>query len=282
MKRVTFMTLLVSMAVRASSQTAPCCHSADAVSDFAALGGREDFRAAHENPLPYHYQGTAGTAVTFDAPDGTPAHGFLFKAKEASNKYLLVYQEWYGLNDYIKKESEKLYNDLQGKVNVLAVDMYDQKVANNREEAAKFMQQASRERLQAITQGAIKYVGASAQIASLGWCFGGGLALQSGLLAGPQNVGVVMYYGMPEKDVEKLKSLHGPVLGIFANKDKGITPQIVEEFEKNMKAAGKTLTVKRYDAEHAFANPSNPIYNSEAAADAYKHTLAFLKRIFKV
>ncbi|CAL1517048.1 dienelactone hydrolase family protein [Chitinophaga sp. MM2321] len=279
MKKLSFLFLSLGIAMGATAQTAPCCHT-DAVTEFAGLASREDFRMAHKDPLPYVYQGTAGESITFNTTDGNPAHGFLFKAKKTTDKYLFVYQEWYGLNDYIKKESEKFYNDLGGEVNVLALDMYDQKVATNREDAGKLMQGASRERLTAIMKGALTYAGTSAKIATVGWCFGGGLSLQSGLLNGAQNIGDIMYYGMPEKDVEKLKTLNAPVLGFFANKDKGITPQVVDEFEKNMKAAGKTLTVKRYDADHGFANPSNPIYNSEATKDAYTHAVAFLKKQF--
>lgn len=273
------MTSLLFMAVSAFAQTAPCCHT-DAVAEFASLTSREDFRMAHKDPLPYSYQGNIGTAVTFDAPDGTPAHGFLFKAKVPSDQYLFVYQEWYGLNGYIKKQSEKLYTDLGGKVNVLAVDLYDQKIATNREDAAKLVQSVSGKRLKAIIQGAIGYAGKSAKIASVGWCFGGGLSLQSGLQEGAQNVGVVMYYGMPEKELTALRTLQAPVLGIFANRDKGITPAIVDEFQKNMQAAGKTLTVKRYDADHGFANPSNPVFDSVATEDAYGETVRFLKTAF--
>lgn len=279
MKKLSFVTGLLFMAVRAFTQTAPCCHT-DAVSEFAALTSQEDFRMIHQDPLPYTYQGTTGAAVTFNTPDGTPGYGFLFKAKEVTDKYLFVYQEWYGLNDYIKKQSEKLYNDLGGKVNVLAVDLYDQKIATNREEASKLVQRVSGKRLKTIIQGAINYAGKSAKIASIGWCFGGGLSLQSGLLEGSQNIGIIMYYGMPEKDLNELRTLQAPVLGIFANKDKGITPAVVTEFEKNMQTAGKTLTVKRYDADHGFANPSNPIFDSAATEDAYGHVLAFLKGVF--
>jgi len=46
-----------------------------------------------------------------------------------------VFQEWWGLNDNIKREAETLYNDL-GNVNVIALDMYDGKVATAREDAA--------------------------------------------------------------------------------------------------------------------------------------------------
>jgi carboxymethylenebutenolidase len=48
-----------------------------------------------------------------------------------------------------------------------------------------------------------------------------------------------------------------------------------------MAAAGKKLTIKEYDADHAFANPSNPKHNKEAAADAYKNSIEFLKARLK-
>jgi carboxymethylenebutenolidase len=51
----------------------------------------------------------------------------------------------------------------------------------------------------------------------------------------------------------------------------------VNDFEKNMKEAGKNLSVKRYEAGHGFANPSNPSFNAAATEDAYAKAIAFLK-----
>ena len=45
-----------------------------------------------------------------------------------------------------------------------------------------------------------------------------------------------------------------------------------------MKKAVKKLSVHTYDADHAFANPSNPKHDVAATADAHKRTIAFLKR----
>ncbi|HTA27613.1 MAG TPA: dienelactone hydrolase family protein, partial [Bacteroidia bacterium] len=108
------------------------------------------------------------------------------------------------------------------------------------------------------------------------WCFGGGYSLQAAILAGKQAAGCVMYYGMPETDMAKLKTLHCEVLGLFANKDKWINPDVVKTFQDNMKKAGKKLTVKSYDADHAFANPSNPHYDGPSTSDANKMALEFI------
>lgn len=266
--------LVVEKPQPVSENTIPLCHGTP--NSMALLAANPAFQQLHANPLPYTYRGM-GEPVSFSTPDGKNANGFLLKPKKASTKWLLVYQEWWGLNEYIKQESEKLFNDL-GDVNVLAVDMYDGKVAAERAEAAKLVQSASKERLGSIMQGAINYAGANASLASIGWCFGGSLSLQSALLAGKQAKGCVMYYGRPETDVATLKSLQTDVLGIFGKRDKGIPPTTVAAFADAMKKAGKTLILHEYDADHAFANPSNPVYDKAATADAYAHTLAYLKK----
>ncbi len=251
----------------------PLCHTQP--NDMSAMAADPAFQRLHEAPLPFTYMG-AGEMIKFSTPDGQSANGFLLKAKKPSNKWLLVYQEWWGLNDNIKLQAETFYNDLKD-VNVLAVDMYDGKVATEPAEAGKLMQSASKDRLTSIQKGAIAYAGPKAEFASVGWCFGGMLSLQSALLEGKQAKGCVMYYGRPEQDVEKLKTLNTDVLGFFGSQDKGITPESVKQFEENMQKAGEKVTVKMYDAGHGFANPSNPIYNKEAAADAYKLALTYLK-----
>ena len=254
--------------------TIPLCHGT--ATDMADFAGNPAFVAIHANPLPFTHQSATGEMVKFDAPDGKTASGFLLKAKKPSNKWLLVYQEWWGLNDYVKAEAEKLYGDLAN-VNVLAVDMYDGTVATKREEAAKLMQGADKARLASIMKAAIAYAGPKADIASVGWCFGGGLSLQSAMLAGKQAKGCVMFYGFPEMDVEKLKTLNTDVLGLFASQDGYISPKVVGQFEENMKKAGEKVEVKMYEADHAFANPSNPKFDKVATEDAYKRTLGYLK-----
>ena len=254
----------------------PLCVTSD--HDMAMMGTDAHFISLHEAPLPYHYAGK-GEMITFPTSDGKTASGFFLKSAKKSDKWLLVYQEWWGLNDHIKKEAETYYNDL-GDVNVLALDMYDGQVGTTPQEAGKIMQSTPKERLEAITKGALTYVGSKAKIASVGWCFGGMLSLQSALAESKQAVGCVMYYGRPELDVEKLKSLNVDVLGIFGSQDTGIPPATVAKFEESMKAAGKQVTIKMYDAVHGFANPSNPKHDPVATADAYKNSIGYLKKKF--
>jgi len=250
------------------------CHT-PATEEFAEFAKDKDFLNAHKDPIPFTYNSEAGEAITFDTPDGKKGNAIFLKSEKSSDKYLFVIHEWYGLNDYIKQTAEKLYNDLEN-VNVIALDMYDGKVADNSKDAGKYMQGMKTERGEAIIKGAMNFVGKEAKIYTIGWCFGGGWSLQASLLVGDQAAGCVIYYGMPVKDVERLKTLKTDVLGIWAANEGWINPKVVAEFEANMKKAGKDLNSNSYDAGHGFSNPSNPVYDPTSSASAYAKTLLFL------
>jgi carboxymethylenebutenolidase len=277
MKRTFILLLALFTGASAFAQSKmACCANPSATQKFAMLASDKKFVLSHPIPKKFHFQSTIGKATTYKCADGKDADAFVFMAKKKTNNYLLVVHEWWGLNDWIKKVSEQLYNDL-GDVNIIDLDLYDGQVATTREDAGKFMQGVKEDRAKAIINGAIAYAGPNARIATIGWCFGGGWSLQTALLAGKQAIACVMYYGMPEQDVNKLKTLNCDVLGNFAAKDGWINPKVVAKFQDDMKAAGKNVTVHEFDADHGFANPSNPIYNSAATTEAYGYTLAFLK-----
>ena len=234
------------------------------------------FASLHITPKMVDPSDLVGTMISFDAADGNKANAYFIPAKKKSNKWLIVIQEWWGLNNQIKMEADQYYKDL-GDMNVIAVDMYDGKVAATPDSAMKLMRGADMNRMTAIVQGAIKHAGAKASIYSVGWCFGGMWSLQTAILAGPQAKGSVMYYGRPETNMEKLKSIQCDIIGFFGNKDQSPSPAMVNAFEQNMKDAGKNLSVNRYDAGHGFANPSNPSFNAAAKTDSYAKAISFLK-----
>ncbi|TAE69474.1 MAG: dienelactone hydrolase family protein [Bacteroidetes bacterium] len=266
----------------AQTKNKACCdEDEETTAQFASLTKDLAFMNAHENPEKCTKKIKGGENITFKTADGKDGSGVLWKATKPSQKYLVVIHEWWGLNDHIKAEAEKFYNDLKDKnINVVAIDLYDGNIATTREEAGKLMGENKAERSKAILEGFFAYTGKKAKIATIGWCFGGGWSLQASLLAQKQAVGCIIYYGMPEKDKEKLKNLKAEVLGIFASQEKWINTKVVNQFEMDLKELKKKNTIKSFDAEHAFANPSNPKYNKEFAEQAYQMSLNFLKKKF--
>ncbi len=261
------------------AQKKSCCTQSSTES-FAQLSADENFAASHMAPLPFTFESSKGKMVYVKCANGPAAHAFEVKSAEPSNKWIFVFHEWWGLNDYIKREAEKLSVEIPG-VNILAIDLYDGIVETTPEEAQNTMGKMKDERSRMIINSFIKSVGSKAKIATLGWCMGGGWSLQASLMAGSKAKACVMYYGMPETDPEKISKLSPDVLGIFALKDNWITPEVVNKFKLLMESKSKKLIVKNYEAVHAFANPSNPNYNEELAADAHKNAVDFLKERLK-
>ncbi len=252
------------------------CFNGDVREQFRQEASTMAFANMHETPNYYRLADPTGKPITFTAADGSTAMGYEIKSAKKSNKWIFVIQEWWGLNDYIKRESETLAKELDN-VNVIALDMYDGKVAATADSAMKYVQAAKTERLENIIKGAIAHAGADAKIYTIGWCFGGMWSLQASLLAGKQAAGCVMFYGRPENNIEKLKTLNCDVVGFFGNKDRSPSPEVVNKFEADMQAAGKKLTTHKYDANHGFANPSNPSFDKAATEDAHAKAIAFFK-----
>jgi carboxymethylenebutenolidase len=238
------------------------------------------FAALHPYPKKIVFDNPLGNMVQFKALDGSMAQAYFIKAKKKTNKWLFVIQEWWGLNNNIKNEADKFSKEL-GDVNILALDMYDGKVAATPDSAMVYMRNAKADRLEAIVKAGLAYAGNEAKIYTVGWCFGGGWSLQSTILAGKQAAGCVMYYGRPETDIQKLKSINCDVIGFFGTKDQSIKIEFVDAFEKNLKETGKNVSIYKYEAGHGFANPSNPSFNKEATEDAHTKTIAFLKERMK-
>jgi carboxymethylenebutenolidase len=270
------------------SETISCCPTTDDAKDgstdasFMAVASTKEFGNLHEDPLPFELEEQLGSMTMFNCKDGNPGQAYSIQAKTKTNKYLIVIQEWWGLNDHIKQEAERFYNALDGKVNVLAVDLYDGKVAATVDSAQKLIKAAlSSNRKETILQGALDYAGKGAQVYTVGWCFGGMMSLQTAIMGGDKMKACVMYYGTPEKDNAKIAMIKCDVFGIFGTQDKSIPNEAVDKFAADMKAAGKSFSLQRYDAGHAFANPSNPGYSKEFGDDAFGKSVAFLKAHMK-
>lgn len=274
MKKTFFSFLAILISGIAMAQKS-CCMKPNATETFAMLSEDRNFVLSHLDPLPYKLKEESGTMISFKTTDGKEGYAYEIKAKTKANKYIFIIHEWWGLNDYIKKESERIYTELKD-VNVIALDLYDKKVATTRDSAGKYMNEVKMVRAEAIIKGALAYAGKNAEIATIGWCFGGGWSMQASIIAGKQSKACVMYYGMPEENSSQLKKLNAPVLFIWPQQDKWINKEVVEKMKVNMNKSNKSVEVISYNADHAFANPSNPKYSKEFADDAFNHSMKFI------
>jgi carboxymethylenebutenolidase len=198
---------------------------------------------------------------------------------------VVVIQEWWGLNDWVKDQARRLAKD--GYV-ALAVDLYRGKVATKQEDAHQYMMGLPDERAAADLAGAFATLAARAdvkkdRIGSIGWCMGGKWSLRVAMNE-PTLAAAVVYYGAMPTKPEEIARIKAPVLGNFGGDDQGPAPDQVKAFEAAMKAAGKNVDLKIYEgAGHAFANVNNPWggYREAAAQDAGARSSAFLAKYLK-
>lgn len=230
--------------------------------------------------------------------DGVELKGFVVYDENMKEKRpaVLVVPEWWGLNNYVKSRARQIAS--LGYI-AMAVDIFGNgKIATNPTEAqaltTPFYQhpEMEKKRLDAAIQRIKQYPQtADKKIAAIGYCFGGGVALNSAKLGSPLE-GVVSFHGTlagvpPQKDLLKAKILvcHGAEDKLNSQKD-------VQTFKHQMDSVGADYIFKTYpNAEHAFTNPDAtkvgkqyniPIaYNAEADKNSWNDMKQFLNNLFK-
>lgn len=225
-----------------------------------------------------------GKPVTYKSGDETVNAVLYTPQGKGPFPALVVIHEWWGLNDWVKEEASKLAD--QGYV-ALAIDLYRGKVATTPDEAHQIMRGVPEDRANRDLLAASAFLGAQKnvdpkRIGSIGWCMGGGYALNLAV-ADPKLKVAVINYGHLAADDATLKKINADILGIFGGQDKGITPDDVKKFESQMKALGKPVDIHIFpDAGHGFENPNNKqAYRADDTAEAWKLTTAFLAKNLK-
>jgi carboxymethylenebutenolidase len=225
-----------------------------------------------------------GKAVTYQS--GSEAISGILYTPQGNGPFpaLVVIHEWWGLNDWVKDQASKLAD--QGYV-ALAIDLYRGKVATNPDEAHQIMRGVPEDRANRDLLAAAAYLRSQknvdpARVGDIGWCMGGGYALDLAILD-PKLKAAVINYGHLASDEATLKKINAAILGIFGGEDKGIPPADVNKFGSQLKAMGKVVEIHIFpEAGHAFENPNNKQgYRAEDAAEAWKLTTAFLAKYLK-
>jgi dienelactone hydrolase len=235
--------------------------------------------------------------ITFVA-DGATLSGFVAYDSDVKGRRpaVLVVPEWWGLNDYVKNRARQLAS--LGYI-AMAIDMYGNgKVAADPKEAQELTgpfyknPQLGKIRLDAAIKRIKEYPQSdAAQVAAIGYCFGGTVVLNSAKL-GANLKGVVSFHGGLAGVPASKNLLRAKLLVCHGGNDKFVTQHDLDIFRHQMDSIGASYTVKVYaNATHAFTNPdataigkkyNMPIeYNAEADKNSWNDMKAFFGGLFK-
>ena len=199
--------------------------------------------------------------ITYSAA-GQNLEGYLAydAAISAPRPGIVVFGEWWGLNDFAKGRARKLA--ALGYV-ALAGDVYgDGKVASGADEAGALMQGlfADMNVLSARVTAALETVRSQAQtdagrLGAMGYCLGGALSLHAARL-GLDVSGVVSFHGTLGKTHEaKPGDIKARVLVLHAADDEFISAEELAGFHEEMSALAVDCEFVSYPgALHAFTN----------------------------
>ncbi len=230
--------------------------------------------------------------------DGATMNGFVVYelTDDMKRPAVLVVPEWWGLVEYPKMRAREL-----AKLGyfAMAIDVFGiGKTADNPDSAGKYASvfyqdpKKAKSRIDAAIAKIKSYPQVdTTKIAGIGYCFGGGVLLNTVRLGDELN-GVVSFHGSllgtpANKDLLKSKILvcHGGADPFVPEKD-------VNQFKKQMDSIGADYTFKVYpEATHAFTNPAAtetgkkfniPIaYNAAADTASWNDMKAFFATLFK-
>lgn len=239
-----------------------------------------------------------GREISYSA-NGTTLKGYIAydDALKGKRPGILVIHEWWGHNEYARRRARMFAE--QG-YTALALDMYgDGKQAHHPDDAQKFAAEVSKNmklakaRFDAALDLLRKEPNVDADnIAAVGYCFGGSVALNMARIGEPLKAVLSFHGGLGTAlpgEAGRIKAR----IASFSGEDDPIIPAAqVTAFRQEMDKAGVIYKVVTYpDARHAFTNPDAdkygkkfklPLaYNEAADKASWKAGLAFLADAFK-
>ena len=219
-----------------------------------------------------------GAMVRFPA-NGTTGGTHLATPDSGSGPGVIVIQEWWGLVDHIK--------DLAGRFAgagfaALEPDFHDGRTTTSPDEAGKLMMALEIDEAEKHLRGAVDYLLARSEVSgdrvgTVGFCLGGQLSLYAAC-ANSQVGACVDFYGIHPNVTPDLTSLQAPVLGLFAESDEIVTPQVARA--RDLRAAGKQVEITIFEgADYAFFNDTRrEVYDESYANQCWELMMTFFER----
>jgi carboxymethylenebutenolidase len=237
--------------------------------------------------LPAALLGTAppprGETVAYDEGDPAAAGYLVVPDGEGPHPAVILIHEWNGLNDRVRQVADALADE--GYV-ALAADLYSGRTGSTREENRALVTEVRGRPEHVISNldAAQRFLRSredvAGRVATMGWCFGGGVAL-SYALGGERHEGTAIFYGSLVTDPDSLAALDHEVYGTFAEQDGGIPPEQVAGFVEALRQAGVANDIHVYDdVGHGFWLwvDQDPETRREPALDAWRRLKAYLGR----
>jgi len=215
-------------------------------------------------------------------PANTATRGYLAVPEgDGPHPAVILIHEWNGLVDRVRQTADSFA--AEGYV-ALAADLYSGRTGSNREENMALVQEtlAEPELIIANLEAAVDFLrerdDTTGKVATIGWCYGGGVAL-SFALGSDAHDGTAIFYGRLLADPEEMQHIHHPVYGTFVENDAGIPVADVHAFVDALRAAGIDNDVHIYDhVSHGFwlHVDRDPATNAGPALDAWQRLKAYL------
>ncbi|KAK4526748.1 hypothetical protein GAYE_SCF27MG4665 [Galdieria yellowstonensis] len=217
-------------------------------------------------PLKTRFRQIQMAAVTFKKQN-TDVPGILYGENAPNNFGVIVVQEWWGLNEVIKKRAQELSDGLQCKA--LLPDFYRGKVATQPDEAHHMMTNLDWPGAIDDIAAACQYLKESKQckkVGIVGYCMGGAIALAAAALH-PAVDAAVCFYGTPPAQLCDVKNIKVPVQCHFGEQDKsqGFSDlATAKALEQKLKEGNVPHEFYYYPkAGHAFMNPPDGGFTDE-------------------
>ena len=194
---------------------------------------------------------------------------------------LLVIQEWWGLDAQTKSIADRFA--AEGYL-AFAPELYHGELAalGDADKAMSLVQKygpTAPDELEKIFDALQSHPDCSGKIGSVGFCFGGRMALMLGIRR-PLDAVCTFYGGGMQTIFGQMSSLRAPVLGLFGDADQSIPVGTVEQFDKLLDTLGLEHEIIVYpNSGHAFFRDSDPnVYKPIAAKDAWEQVKRFFAK----
>lgn len=241
--------------------------------------------AAGELPPAIVGQGGAllGSDLSYLADDPATTGYLAVPEGEGPFPALVIIHEWNGLQDRVRQLADDFA--AEGYV-TLAADLFQGRTGSNPEENMALVQESMNDMPRVVDNlnAAVGYLRSrsdvTGRVGTMGWCFGGGIALSFGL-DGENHEATAIFYGRLVDDPEVLRGMDHEVYGTFARLDQGPAPEQVEAFRAAMDVVGLPHDLHIYDdVNHGFwlRVDDDPETRQAPALDAWTRLKAYLGR----